>query len=189
MAAQKRQTEVEPLLDALPFLGPNDRRRAKTKTHALSREAVVQRTNPCERRRGMSQERIEADLRRAVRRGRISVLDAINLRGELERLGCIDTRRAHARNCRNHFLHTRATLGPLRFARPVASEQQLLDGLLTEMILLAHRQEETVGQRARVERAEREGCVAESSELFAQRRDVERTFARRRKRDLSANRD
>src|SRR4051794_36523713 len=57
------------------------------------------------------------------------------------------------------------------------------------MILLALRQEQPGRERRDVEMRERERRIAESAELLAKRRGIERPLARERERLLCANRD
>src|SRR4029079_14935933 len=71
------------------------------------------------------------------------------------------------------LIDQRATLGELGLVRPVAPLQQLVDGLLAEMIDLADRQEQARRQSRELERRQREGCFAESSGVLGQRPPVE----------------
>jgi hypothetical protein len=80
------------------------------------------------------------------------------------------------------------SLGQHRLARPVAPEQQLVRCLLADAVQLAHWQEEPHAQPVRVHRTERERRLAQTAELLAQLRGVERALAGWCQRHLAADR-
>src|SRR4051812_44734902 len=141
MPAENRRAEIEPLLNVAPLFRSNDRRRAKTQTNAAHRETLLQRLHSRERRRRMTEEWIEDDLRRTRLGGRIRILDAIHLRAQTERFANVLSTVVRA-DVRNRRIDVAAALGFHRLLCPVATQHELFYGFLTQMILLAHRQEE-----------------------------------------------
>src|SRR5262245_21083942 len=114
----------------------------------------------------MTQERIEADLRRSARRRGVGVFDAVDLRRELERPRVVGFSAIDSRHRCNRALDARAPFGGFRLACPVAAQHELFDRLLPQVILLAHWEKESRRERGGVDGAEDERCVAEAAELL-----------------------
>src|ERR1043166_1905509 len=121
----------------------------------------------------MADERIEDYLRGTRASGASGGCDVIDLCDQREHAG----RRCRARqdgNSGHRAIDTRGAFGPRCFELPVASHEQLLNGLLAHVIELANRQEKIRIQAPVIEFGERERRFAETSQLLSQYGTVER---------------
>ena len=144
MAGQQRKLEGEPLVEALALLGPHDRRCAQPQRDARGRKFLAQRMYAGQRRRGVTQERIEHDLRGAASRGFARGLDIADDRAQRERL--LRDRRGDRRGDRLHDLaDTRFAHRSIALTRPAELLVKLRDGILPNAIQFTDRQKQAFG--------------------------------------------
>ena len=170
MPAEHRKPEVEPLLNAATVFGANDRRRAKSQRHAALVQSLLQRANSRERRRRMTKERIETDLGRAGFARRVARPRCETpARSARTRGSSAESDVGRMRNGCDRSFNVHAPLSEPGFARPVAAQHELFDGLLAKVILLAHGEKEPVADTGHVDSTENERRVAEATKLIAER--------------------
>jgi hypothetical protein len=161
MAGEDGRAEREPLVEMLSFRGAHNGRRSQPKGDSARGHRARERGHARDRRQRVPQEWIERDLRRAGIGGGIGILDSADVGCEHEwrRLRCRESMRRgqflrrsmcarHTLDRGNRRLDVRRSLGVQRLERPVTSQEQLLDRALPKPVDLAHRNEQTRGERA-----------------------------------------